>query len=116
MTPENFCYWLWGMFEINESQGFDKHEFSIETVDLIKAHLKLVFNRVTESEYKLIDTRFDGVKSLPLCGEGIKWEEEYYKEPTSTCKDANPLPEFPTGIRIGVIGGSGQVGKEQRYC
>lgn len=48
MTPENFCYWLKGWFELNDSQGFDKFAPSIECVDTIKAHLDLVFLNVTK--------------------------------------------------------------------
>jgi hypothetical protein len=42
MTPENFCYWLQGFFEIqNPSQ------ISESQIQEIKNHLALVFNKVT---------------------------------------------------------------------
>ncbi len=86
MTPENFCYWLQGWFELNDVQGLDKREASIETVDVIKEHLALVFAKVTttpirncvpvsygtkippeELGYQFIDTKFTGNSSTPLC-------------------------------------------------
>jgi hypothetical protein len=48
MTPESFCYWLKGWFELNDAHGFDKFEPSIQCVDTIKAHLDLVFVNVTK--------------------------------------------------------------------
>lgn len=42
MTPENFCYWLQGWFELNET--IDHREgATVETIDIIKNHLALVF-------------------------------------------------------------------------
>jgi hypothetical protein len=137
MTAENFCYWLHGMFEINEVQGFDKHEFSIETVDLIKRHLDLVFNNVTKPKtpdlgYQLIDTRFTGVSTLPLCGQdfpthpsqgipwdrdyspGLYWEPDYYdpayrgEEPSTICRD-NTLKVTRTAL-------NGKLNNETLYC
>jgi hypothetical protein len=45
MSPENFCYWLQGYFELTrESPGFDMSQ-----VEEIKNHLKLVLTKVTPS-------------------------------------------------------------------
>lgn len=47
MTPENFCYWLQGWFELNQTlyyQGATE-----DTLKMIEDHLKLVFNKVTHS-------------------------------------------------------------------
>jgi len=42
MTPENFCYWLQGWFELN--QTIDHREGATqETLEMIKRHLDLVF-------------------------------------------------------------------------
>jgi hypothetical protein len=42
MTPENFCYWLQGWFELNET--IDHREGATpETIATIKNHLNLVF-------------------------------------------------------------------------
>ena len=42
MTPENYCYWLQGLFELTNSE-----ELSKEQVVVIKEHLQLVFTKVT---------------------------------------------------------------------
>lgn len=49
MTPENFCYWLQGFFEINGAKSIENwnKSLSCEQVNEIKNHLDLVFNKVT---------------------------------------------------------------------
>jgi hypothetical protein len=42
MTPENFCYFLQGMLESDKVKTLDEAD-----VQMIKDHLKLVFNKVT---------------------------------------------------------------------
>ena len=42
MTPENFCYWLQGYFEISRNETLSK-----ENVSQIKEHLELVFKKET---------------------------------------------------------------------
>ena len=42
MTPEQFAYWLQGFFEISGDYSLDDKK-----VNIIKDHLKLVFNKVT---------------------------------------------------------------------
>ena len=42
MTPENFCYWLQGMFELTEIDVLSKTQ-----IEVIKNHLQLVFTKVT---------------------------------------------------------------------
>lgn len=39
MTPENFCYWLQGLFEIEEPDFLSKGQ-----IRMIRDHLSLVFN------------------------------------------------------------------------
>ncbi len=47
MTPEQFCYWLQGFYEITgEVEGH-----SAEQVRVIKAHLGLVFQHVLDREH-----------------------------------------------------------------
>jgi hypothetical protein len=55
MTPENFCYWLQGVFEIQKA-GLDATEkrsvaLSQAQVDMIDAHLQSVFKAKTTSLY-----------------------------------------------------------------
>lgn len=42
MSPENFCYWLQGYFEIGKEETLTK-----EQVEEIKNHLHLVFLKLT---------------------------------------------------------------------
>ncbi len=46
MTPENFCYWLQGWFELN--QTIDHRDGATkETMEMISTHLALVFEKKT---------------------------------------------------------------------
>lgn len=40
MTPQNFCYWLQGFFEIS---GTTATTLNQEQIKMIKSHLRLVF-------------------------------------------------------------------------
>ena len=42
MSPDSFCYWLNGFFEIS-----DQKELTPQQVQIIKDHLDLVFKKVT---------------------------------------------------------------------
>lgn len=42
MTPEQFCYWLQGYFEMSEAEKLDEKQ-----VKILKDHLSLVFKKVT---------------------------------------------------------------------
>lgn len=42
MSPENFVYWLQGYLELSDSKDLDSNQ-----LDIVKDHLKLVFNKVT---------------------------------------------------------------------
>jgi hypothetical protein len=57
MTPENFCYWLQGLFEVGNPT-----ELSKEQLDVVKEHLQLVFKKVThhklgEAPNKVVDRK-----------------------------------------------------------
>lgn len=45
MTPRDFCYWLQGHFEMNDPKCF-----TTKQVAMVKAHLDLVFENVTETQ------------------------------------------------------------------
>lgn len=72
MTSENFCYWLQGYLEIEDPSNINEGKLQI-----IKDHLSLVFTKVTpakssqfsyfETDYELLDTKFTGCSSKPLC-------------------------------------------------
>lgn len=42
MTPENFCYWLQGVFEVTDAKTLTEAQ-----VQIIKNHLTLVFDKKT---------------------------------------------------------------------
>lgn len=46
MSPENFCYWLQGYFEIAES-GEQLESLDEDQIQVIQEHLALVLHRVT---------------------------------------------------------------------
>lgn len=46
MSPDSFCYWLNGFFEIS-----GQSELTPQQVQIIKDHLTLVFNKVTPFRY-----------------------------------------------------------------
>lgn len=50
MTTEQFTYWLQGFFEISDSKTLGEKE-----VQIIKDHLKLVFNKQTPDYSKEIN-------------------------------------------------------------
>jgi hypothetical protein len=62
MTPENFCYWLQGYFEINAvylTQGLDAAQ-----TEMIREHLQLVFQKLTSSKGLKPDTTVDLYKKM----------------------------------------------------
>lgn len=48
MSPEAFCYWLHGLFEIGDAKTLDAKQ-----VKIIKDHLDLVFSKVTPDRTSL---------------------------------------------------------------
>lgn len=42
MSPENFCYWLQGWFELSNA-----NDITIRQTEIIKDHLNLVFGKKT---------------------------------------------------------------------
>jgi hypothetical protein len=53
MTPENFCYWLQGFVEIGEPVTLSKQQLQI-----LKDHLKLVFDKKTPDRSNMTLTPF----------------------------------------------------------
>lgn len=50
MTPANFCYWLQGFFEIAENSETKDIQLTQKQIDVIRAHLNLVFFHVIDPE------------------------------------------------------------------
>ncbi len=74
MTAENFCYWLQGWFELNTTIDH-RSGATKETLDMMKSHLDLVFNKVTD---KTPETKFSTLTGIINYG-GLGWEPDYYK-------------------------------------
>jgi len=53
MSAEMFCYWLQGHFELNP----DLKELDEKQIQIIKEHLKLVFNQITPFQYPGLDSQ-----------------------------------------------------------
>ena len=51
MTPEQFAYWLQGYFEISNNKKLDNKQ-----IQIIKDHLKLVFDKKTPERNNNINT------------------------------------------------------------
>ena len=64
MTSENFCYWLQGWFELNNTVN-GPVQITEHSLKMIADHLQLVFKK--DYGYQMLDTRFTGVSSRPLC-------------------------------------------------
>ena len=59
MSPENFCYWLQGYFELQLKVGGDAHNvLSSLQVQQIRDHLQLVFKKETPSLFPTDETVF----------------------------------------------------------
>lgn len=62
MTPEQFCYWLRGYFELHEKGVHNEccKELSAEQVRVISEHLKSVFDiKIMNSTPPIIHTPLD---------------------------------------------------------
>lgn len=81
MTPEQFCYWLNGYFDLN--QGGKRHsDLTIEQVKCIKDHLALVFQQIVSPASERV------VKKPPAKDSGTQIRKRRY------CGDF-PIPDFP---------------------
>ena len=65
MTPQDFCYWLQGHFELNGPN------ITPEQAKIIQDHLQLVFNKQTP-------TYFDSTKIVPLSYYPLKDASGHY--------------------------------------
>lgn len=61
MTPENFCYWLQGFFEISGTTELTK-----EQVVMIEEHLQLIFNKQTKKSVKDLVVAPEDLKPMPF--------------------------------------------------
>ncbi|AUG88534.1 hypothetical protein [Pseudomonas phage TC6] len=72
MTPEQFCYWLQGYFELKRTID---HRLGAtqETMEVIEQHLQTVFNKVTP-EVKVSPTYKDLSKVMQLPAQTITYK------------------------------------------
>ena len=96
MTPEHFVYWLQGFFEITNSQE-SQLTLTQQQVQIIKDHLKLVFNKQTptyqpDSNNKTVPYIHD--TTTPVL----------YKTHTVSLFSCPPIMTCSTVPRIGGIG------------
>jgi hypothetical protein len=68
MTPQDFCYWLKGYFEIN-----GEAKITPKQAQIIKDHLDLVFEKVTPDRATFEPTKFEKQTDPPE--EKIDWME-----------------------------------------
>lgn len=69
MTPQEFCYWLQGMMEIQNPESL-----SAEQTQMVKDHLKLVFTKVTPEAKKEIPSHIK--KAVENALEGLRRREK----------------------------------------
>lgn len=68
MTPEKFCIWLQGLFELGDPKSLNKKQ-----TKLIKKHLELVFHCVTRDEN---DQPVEEIKFPPFLDRpDVNWDE-----------------------------------------
>lgn len=72
MTPEQFCYWLQGYFELKRTID---HRLGAtqETMEVIEQHLQTVFDKVTP-EVKVSPTYKDLSKVMQLPAQTITYK------------------------------------------
>lgn len=65
MKPEEFCYWLQGVFEMTDVQEFDEKQTAT-----LKKHLDMVFEHIAhldEKDQPLVDHPFLGYEPGQRC-------------------------------------------------
>jgi len=81
MTPEQFCYWLNGYFEVSYI-----NDLTSDQVQIIKDHLATVFNKVTPNRKQ--DNTWVPPNPYPQIDRYINsWVAPYdkYREPPVSC-------------------------------
>ena len=63
MTPQEFCYWLQGFFELS---GPEKVEITARQAEIIERHLKLVFHHSIDPSYEGDQALMQAIHDEPL--------------------------------------------------
>jgi len=66
MTPENFCYWLQGLFEVQNPRALTEAQTAV-----VKEHLQTVFNKRTKKTVERTESL--PAQSPPTRGGRICW-------------------------------------------
>jgi hypothetical protein len=84
MTPENFCYWLQGFFELENPAAL-----SVQQVQQIKDHLQLVFRKETPT-YISVDEEIRKMKAAKTSYWPVEKPEleEVFCSPASTISNS----------------------------
>lgn len=96
MTPQEFCYWLQGFFELSESNTLTERQ-----VQVIKNHLGLVFHHVIDPSYT------SDAKEQKLLQEIHDGSNPYNAQPLLTCSVAPPTPYTHEKIKTPPDSGGG---------
>lgn len=85
MNAEQFVYWLNGFFELS-----DRNKLDSKQVQIIKDHLKLVFEKVTP-EYRLTKEEIESDPSLHHLKLNKNYEEFWKRNPGLILKPTEPI-------------------------
>lgn len=102
MTPENFCYWLQGFFELENPAAL-----SVQQVQQIKDHLQLVFRKETPT-YINIDEEIRKMKAekASYWPVGKPELEEVFCSPIITKDEATTINSASDKIRYALLSDS----------
>jgi hypothetical protein len=88
MTPENFCYWLQGYFELYGPKTLDEKETRI-----VWDHLNLVFNKVTPDRSGPLNYG-DGFRGFVTNLDKINTKSSNFENPVATGEAPKPPSPF----------------------
>lgn len=69
MTPQEFCYWLQGFFEVSDVSDIEFKSLNALQIQVIRSHLALVFKKETPVVVPPKSTRLrdEGWATIPFC-------------------------------------------------
>lgn len=91
MTPANFCYWLQGFFEVTENSDSKEIKLTEKQINVIRAHLNLVFFHSIDPENFKDMSELD-VKKYSKIHDGAKSGDKI--EDTSDIKKFSWVPDY----------------------
>jgi len=94
MTPENFCFWIQGFFELKEETGLTERQEQV-----IKDHLQLVFSKETP-ERSLDDFLKDITKKKDINIEILDGQEICDPFAPAICVTAEEIAELVKDLSV----------------